>query len=731
MLARVLFTSLGLLIHPEKSLDIPSQIATVLGFIINSLDMTISLTTEKKTSLIELCHRTMQSNQITIRDLARLNGKLVSSFPGVAYGPLFYRDLEMAKTEALKLNRGNYDSTMVLSDDMKSELQWWVDNLETATCPISNGNPDIVIDTDASLIGWGAVCNAVTAQGSFTPSDVYYAEGNINVLELLAVKYGLQSFASIIKNRHILVHCDNSKAVSYISNMGGTHSRLCNAVAKEIWLWTMTQGVWLTITHIPGKLNKEADFGSRNFNDRTEWSLDPSTFELITKKLGQPEIDLFASYSNAKVACYYSWKPDPGAAHVDAFYCQLEWTTDLLFSTFQFARQMPAEDCYGSSRMYCSNSELANTTLLFQSHGNVGQSTTSSSMSATVTSASTRSSPSASTVSKASTVGMQIIRKSLEGKNISGHSADIILASWRSGTQKQYQTYINKWVNYCCERELDSLHPSVADVIQFLTTLFEKNLSYSSLNTARSALSTIITVDGMSIGNHPLVVRFLKGVFNLRPPVPRYKEVWDVSIVLRFLNTLSPVSSLSLKNLSLKLVMLLSLVTAQRGQTLHLLDINLMSTYDSSIVFTFNKPLKQSNPRTQVKPLVLKAYTHDESLCVFSTLKEYLQRTETLRVTGSQLLISFQKPHKAVSRDTISRWIRTVMQLSGINLDVYKAHSARAASVSAAHRAQVPVQEILRKAGWSSAQTFAIYYDKNLDTSESSASQFQEAILTL
>jgi len=83
---------------------------------------------------------------------------------------------------------------------------------------------------------------------------------------------------------------------------------------------------------------------------------------------------------------------------------------------------------------------------------------------------------------------------------------------------------------------------------------------------------------------------------------------------LRFLKTLSPVASLSLKNLSLKLVMLLSLVTAQRGQTL---DINLISTYDSSIVFTFSKPLKQSNPRTQVKPMVLKAHTYDESLCVF------------------------------------------------------------------------------------------------------------------
>ena len=85
------------------------------------------------------------------------------------------------------------------------------------------------------LLAGGAVCNAVTAQGSFTPSDVYYAEGNINVLELLAVyvKYGLQSFASIIKNRHILVRCDNSTAVSYISNMGGTHSRALQCSCKR------------------------------------------------------------------------------------------------------------------------------------------------------------------------------------------------------------------------------------------------------------------------------------------------------------------------------------------------------------------------------------------------------------------------------------------------------------------------------------------------------------------
>ena len=92
------------------------------------------------------------------------------------------------------------------------------------------------------------------------------------------------------------------------------------------------------------------------------------------------------------------------------------------------------------------------------------------------------------------------------------------------------------------------------------------------------------------------------------------------------------------------------------------------------------------------------ANTHDECLC-FSTLKEYLQRIESPHDTVSQLLISFQKSHKAVSRNTISRWIRIVMQMSAINLAVYKAHSTRAASVSAAHRRRYLFKRFSTKLG--------------------------------
>ena len=84
------FACLGLLTHPEKSLDIPSQIATVLGFIINSLDMTFPYDW-KEDKFARALSQNSESNQ-TIQDFARFTGKLVSSFPGVAHGPLFYLD---------------------------------------------------------------------------------------------------------------------------------------------------------------------------------------------------------------------------------------------------------------------------------------------------------------------------------------------------------------------------------------------------------------------------------------------------------------------------------------------------------------------------------------------------------------------------------------------------------------------------------------------------------------
>ena len=88
---------------------------------------------------------------------------------------------------------------------------------------------------------------------------------------------------------------------------------------------------------------------------------------------------------------------------------------------------------------------------------------------------------------------------------------------------------------------MDPLYPPVNDVVELLQELYEKGLGYSCLNNARSAPSSFIVLDGnVTVGNHPLVQRFLKAVFQTRPAFPRYTSTLDTSIVLTYLKTLHP-----------------------------------------------------------------------------------------------------------------------------------------------------------------------------------------------
>lgn len=99
------------------------------------------------------------------------------------------------------------------------------------------------------------------------------------------------------------------------------------------------------------------------------------------------------------------------------------------------------------------------------------------------------------------------------------------------------------------------MQSTASNVIEFLTMLYKKELSYNSLNVARSALATFVEFKrGSTVGAHPLISRFMKGVFNRRPPTPRNDVIWDVNIVLEYLRKLTPVNKLTLKQLTLKLV---------------------------------------------------------------------------------------------------------------------------------------------------------------------------------
>jgi len=144
-------------------------------------------------------------------------------------------------------------------------------------------------------------------------------------------------------------------------------------------------------------------------------------------------------------------------------------------------------------------------------------------------------------------------------------------------------------MEYCRKWKINPISIPVASGLNFLAELYNKGLSYSALNTARSALTSVIVLQGdQSFGNHSLVSRFLKGTFTTRPALPKYKEVWDVNIVLVHLKTLRPAETLSLKLLSFKIVMLMAILSGQRCQTIHALTTSNMKVSNSKVTFIVN-----------------------------------------------------------------------------------------------------------------------------------------------
>lgn len=266
---------------------------------------------------------------------------------------------------------------------------------------------------------------------------------------------------------------------------------------------------------------------------------------------------------------------------------------------------------------------------------------------------------------------------------------------------------------------MDTFQTSISDVIEFLTELFHQGYSYETINTARSALSSLCVLqDNFTVGSHPLVIKFMTGVFNLRPTKPKYTETWDVSKVLCYLKQFSPVKDVSLKMLTFKLVMLVALTRASRSSSISLLTLENFKKDEDSFTMYYSGLLKQSK-KGRLNPVVkFNMYTPDRRICVYGALEEYIHRTNSLRGNEKRLFISYVKPYKAVTSSTISRWLKNVMSHAGIDTTKFKSHSIRSASVSKAKLTDVPIQEIMQVAGWSSDKTFAEYYDKpvQLDT---------------
>ena len=177
-----LLTGLGFVINIPKSITIPTQQIEFLGLQMDSTCLQLSLPGEKLHYIRMEINQNLQRSQVTARQLAQLIGKLHATSLAVLPAPLFYWSLQGDLQKALDCSNQDYDTLLSISPPAQMvagealPIQWQGFDSQ-------NNNSTVIIRSDASLQGWGAVCNGTRTGGCWS----HLEQGmHINCLELLA-----------------------------------------------------------------------------------------------------------------------------------------------------------------------------------------------------------------------------------------------------------------------------------------------------------------------------------------------------------------------------------------------------------------------------------------------------------------------------------------------------------------------------------------------------------------
>ena len=183
----------------------------------------------------------------------------------------------------------------------------------------------------------------------------------------------------------------------------------------------------------------------------------------------------------------------------------------------------------GGGEIDFNRSGVAITTMVSPNTGNGGSTTHPTSRVALSTGKSSRGSSSVVDKLLSKPSGLASVRDSLSQTGVPESACKLILNARREGTSKNYESSWNQWVLWCRRRSVDAFTCPLNDVLGYLASLFDKNLQYRTIGVHRSAISAYHKpIDGVSIGKHPQVSKLMSGVYNLRPPQPKYGFTFHV-----------------------------------------------------------------------------------------------------------------------------------------------------------------------------------------------------------
>ncbi|XP_038163380.1 uncharacterized protein LOC119798106 [Cyprinodon tularosa] len=295
--------------------------------------------------------------------------------------------------------------------------------------------------------------------------------------------------------------------------------------------------------------------------------------------------------------------------------------------------------------------------------------------------------------------------------------------------------YGYKWSvfeKWCSEMKDVPFQCSLGVILAFLQSLIDKGKAFSTIKVYLAAISAChIGFEGKTVGQHPLVCRFMRGARRKLPVSRPIAPSWDLPLVLDALTTtpFEPLDQVELKVVALKTALLLALVSAKRVGEIHALSV-----HPSCMKFSLDGTRVVLLPNPAFEPKVLGSYSPIElmafhpppfssqeqerlhSLCPVRALRIYVRRTIQVR-KSDQLFVSWAKNHngKAVSKQRLAHWITDAISLAYSSKghqppEGLRAHSTRGLSSSWALLRGVSLQEICAAASWASSHTFTRFY---------------------
>ncbi|XP_057180897.1 uncharacterized protein LOC130548268 [Triplophysa rosa] len=299
--------------------------------------------------------------------------------------------------------------------------------------------------------------------------------------------------------------------------------------------------------------------------------------------------------------------------------------------------------------------------------------------------------------------------------------------------------YAYKWrlfSTWCASRGEDPRSCAIGSVLSFLQERLETNLSPSTLKVYVAAIAAHHnSVAGKSLGQHDLVIRFLRGARRRNPPRPHSIPSWDLDVALTGLTRppFEPLGDASLPHLTMKTVLLLALASIKRVGDLQAFSVSPdcleFGPRDSHVIL---RPRPGYVPKVPTAPfrdqvVNLQALPTGEEdptpsvLCPVRALRLYLDRTQSFR-SSDQLFVCFggQQQGRAVSKQRLAHWIVDAVKAAYQSLNRpcplgVRAHSTRGVASSWALARGASLADICRAAGWATPNTFARFYNLRVE----------------